>query len=71
MTLSEAIAECERNARRYESRSEEILKHGGGAAGISIEQAKMNLQYAKDQRQIKEWLRELQKYRWMNHMDSE
>ena len=71
MTLSEAIAECERNARRYELRAEEILRHGDGAIGISLEQANMNLQYAKDQRQIKEWLRELQKYRWMNHMDSD
>lgn len=71
MTLSEAIIDAENNAKKYEARAEEILKHGGGASGISLDQANLYLQYAKDQRKIKEWLRELQRYRWMSNMDSE
>ena len=71
MTLCEAIVETEKEARRYEQRAEEILKHRPGTTGVPLEQAYIYLQYAKDQRQIKEWLRELQRYRWLNRMDSE
>ncbi|MCR5300902.1 MAG: hypothetical protein K6E49_00515 [Lachnospiraceae bacterium] len=70
MTLSEAIADAERNARRYELRAEEILRQSS-AMGLSLDQANLYMQYAKDQRQIKEWLRELQLYRWQNRMDAD
>lgn len=70
MTLSEAIADAEKNARRYEIKAEEVLRQSA-AMGFSIDQANLYMQYAKDQRQIKEWLRELQLYRWRNHMDAD
>ena len=71
MTLSEAIINAEKNAEKFESRAEEILRHGSVAVGVSIEQANLYLQYAKEQRQIKDWLRELQRYRWMSHIDAD
>jgi hypothetical protein len=71
MTLSEAITEAEKNAKIYEARAEEILSHNSGNMNVSMEQAKLYDQYAKDQRQIRDWLRELQRYRWASHMDAD
>ncbi len=71
MTLSEAISEAEKNAKKYEERAEEILKHKAGVTGLSMDQANLYMQYAKDQRQIKEWLRELQRLRWMSGSDTD
>ena len=71
MTLSEAINNADKNALKFETRAEEILRHGPAATGLSLEQANLYLQYAREQRQIKEWLRELQRFRWMSQMDTD
>lgn len=68
MTLSEAIHRAEETARDYDKKALACLEH---YQPMGPKQAELYMQYAKEQRQIKEWLKELQVYRWSSHMDAD
>ena len=68
MTLTEAIRKAEETARDYERKALASLEH---YQPMGPKQAELYLQYAAEQRQIKDWLKELQAFRWASHMDAE
>lgn len=58
MTLDETIKHCEEVAEKFDTELNLIN------CGISNESCDDCLQYAKEHRQLAEWLRELQRYRF-------
>ena len=61
MTLNEAIRHCEEVAEQYETIAEKWRKEGGEEWGKTT----ACRERASDYRQLAEWLRELQEYRYM------
>ncbi len=68
MTLSEAIHRAEETAKDYDKKALACLEH---YQPMGPKQAELYMQYAREQRQIKEWLKELQLYRWSSRMDAD
>ena len=67
MNLCEGIHKTKECMKMYEEKACLCRQRGN----VDYGQIKLYEQYADEQRQILEWLKELQKLRWMNHMDAE
>ncbi len=69
ITISDAIHAAEEREKEFRNKADEILTHSGSECALI--QVELNIQYAEEQKQIRGWLKELQKIRWYNHMDTE
>ena len=68
MTLSEAIHKADDRAKDYTERARMARRNDPSIAPI---QAEFYEECAEEQRQIKEWLKELQILRWRNRIDAD